>query len=215
VAGGVGPSSPFVASGEGPSLPFVSGGVGPRSPLVRGGVGPSSPFVPGGVGPSSSFGLGPSFTVRGAGGSSSCMDGGWCCWGLVVFRGWRCWGLVVLFVGGGGVPSSCRFWVVVVVVRPHGFSCAVWSCRRSRVRVVGGRSCLRAFHPSSSSLASSCIVSVCCRRVSSSSLCVLTMSLSRALLVVVPCCCHCRALVVTCRLVARRGTCVRNIGRGR
>jgi len=182
---------------------------------VAGGVGPSSPFVPGGVGPSSSFGLGPSFTVHGAGGSSSCMDGGWCCWGLVVFRGWRCWGLVVLFMGGGGVPSSRRFWVVVVVVRPREFSCAVWSCCCLRVRVVGGCSCLRAFHPLSLSLASSCIVSVCCHCVSSSSLCVLTVSLSCALLVVVPCCCRCCALVVTCHLVARRGTCVRNIGRGR
>jgi len=215
VAGGVGPSSPFVASAEGPSLPFVSGGVGAHSLLVRGGVGPSLPFMPGGVGPSSSFGLGPSFTVHGAGGLSSCVDGGWCCWGLVVFRGWRCWGLIVLFVGGGGVPSSCRFWVVVVVLRPRGFSCAMCSCHRSRVRVVGGRSCLWVFHPSSSSLASSCIVAVCCHCVSSSLLCVLSMLLSRALLVVVPCCCHCRALVVTCHLVARRGTCVRNIGRGR
>ena len=150
---------------------------------------------------------------------------GWCCWGLVIFCGWRCWGLVVLFMGGGGVPSSRRFWVVVVVVHPHGFLCAVWSCHHSRVRVVGGRSCLQALHPSSSLLASSCIVSVwslhvilvACPRhcVSLLSLCVLTMSLSRALLVIVPCCCHCHALVVTCCLVARCGTCVRNIGRGR
>jgi len=36
---------------------------------------------------------------------------------------------------------------------------------------VGGRSCLWALHPSLSSLASSCIVSVCCHRMSSS-LCV-------------------------------------------
>ena len=67
------------------------------------------------------------------------------------------------------VPSSRRFWVVVVVVHPHGFSCAMWSCRHSRVRVVGGHSCLRALHPSSSSLASSCIISVCCCHASSSS----------------------------------------------
>jgi len=153
MAGGVGPSSPFMASGEGPSLPFVSGGVGPPSPLVCGGVGPLSLFVPGAVGPSSLFGLGPSFAVRGAGGSSSCVDGAA--------------GLVVLFMGGGGVPSSRRFWVVVV--RPHGFSCAVWSCCHSRVRVVGGCSCLQVLHPLSSSLASSCVVSVCCRHVSSSS----------------------------------------------
>jgi len=110
---------------------------------------------------------------------------GWCCWGLVVFHGWRCWGLVVLFVGGGGVPSSCRFWVVVVVVRPCGFSCAVWSCHHSRVRVVGGRSCLRALHPSLSSLASFLCAVVACRprRMSSA---------SRVLIVVV---CPCRVIV--------------------
>ena len=152
MAGGVGPLSPFMASDEGPSLLFISGGVGPHSPLVCGGVGPSSPFVPGGVGPSSSFGLGPSFTVCGAGGSSSCVDG-----------------------------------------------------------AAGG-----------SSLALSCIVSVCCRHVSSSSH-VLSIACPRRRCVSSPChclmpssyCCRCRALFVTCRLVARCGTCVRNIGRGR
>ena len=96
---------------------------------------------------------------------------GWCCWGLIIFHGWRCWGLVVLFVGGGGVPLSRRLWVVVVVVHPRGFSCTVWSCRHLRVRVVGGRSCLRALHPSSLSLASFlCAVIVCRpRRMSSAS----------------------------------------------
>jgi len=101
MAGGVGPSLPFMASGEGPLLPFVGGGVGPRLPLVHGGVGPLLPFVPGAVGPSSSFGLGPSFAMW-------CwalvIVHGWCCWGLVIFRGWRCWGLIILFMGGGGVP---------------------------------------------------------------------------------------------------------------
>jgi len=89
VAGGVGPSSPFVASGEGSSLPFISGGVGPRSPLVHGGVGPSLPFVPGGVGPLLSFGLGPSFAVRGAGGLL------YCSWVVVcpclAISGWWWW----------------------------------------------------------------------------------------------------------------------------
>jgi len=65
------------------------------------------------------------------------------------------------------------------MVRPRGFSCAVWSCHRLRVRVVGGCSCLRALHPLLLLLlASSCIVSVCCRHVSSLSLCVLAVSLS-------------------------------------
>jgi len=157
VAGVVGPSLPFVASGEGPSLPFVSGGVGPRSPLVHGGVGPSLPFVPGGVGPSSLFGLGPLFAVHGAGGSSSCVDGAA--------------GGSSFFVGGGAGGSSYCLWVVVVVVRPHGFSCAVWSCRHSRVRVVGGCLCLQALHLSSSSLASFLCAVVTCHpcRVSSAS----------------------------------------------
>jgi len=176
MAGGVGPSSPLVASGEGPLLLFVSGGVGPRSLLVHGGVGASSPFMPGAVGPSSSFGLGPSFVMHGAGGSSSC-----------VFHGWRCWGLVVLFVGGGGVPLSRCFWVVVVVVRPHGFLCTVWSCHRSRVRVVGGHSCLQALHLLSSSLASSCIISVCCRCVLSSPChCLVPSLLSHVAVVAMP-----------------------------
>jgi len=132
-------------------LPFVSGGVGPHSPLVCGGVGPSSPFVPGGVGPSSSFGLGPSFAVRGAGGLS-------------------------FFVGGGAGGSSYCSWVVVVVVRPRGFLCAMWSCHHSRVRVVGGHSCLRALHPSSSSLASFlCAVVTCHPRCVSSASCVLVV----------------------------------------
>ena len=164
--------SPFVASGEGPSLPFVSGGVGPRSPLVCGGVGPSSPFVPGGVGPSSSFGLGPSFAVRGAGGSSSCMDGAA--------------GGSSFFVGGGAGGSSYCLWVVVVC--PRGFSCTMWSCCHSRVRVVGGRSCLRALHPSSSSSLASflCAVVACHPRHVSSA--------SRVLIVVV-CPCH---VIVSC-----------------
>jgi len=91
-----------MASGEGPLLPFVSGGVGPHSPLVCGGVGPLLPFMPGAVGPSSPFahgGLGPSFTMHGA-------------------------GHLLSFVDGGGVPLSCRFWVVVVVC-PCQFLCAM------------------------------------------------------------------------------------------
>jgi len=192
MAGGVGPSSPFMASGEGPLLPFIGGGVGPHLPLVHGGVGPLLPFMPGAIGPSSSFGLGPSFAMW-------CwalvIVHGWCCWGLVIFHGWRCWGLVILFMGGGGVPLSCRSWVVVVC--PCRFSCAVWSCRRSRVRVVGGCLCLWALHPSSSSLALSCIISVCCHRMSSSSH---VLGIAFPCRVVVPCppCCCPMLLLLPC-----------------
>jgi len=112
---------------------------------------------------------------------------GWCCWGLIVFHGWRCWGLVVLFMGGGGVPSSRHFWVVVVVVHPCGFSCAVWSCRHSRVRVVGGRSCLWVLHPLLLSLASFLCAVIACRPR--------RMSLALRVLIVVVCPCH---VVVSC-----------------
>jgi len=60
-------------------------------------------FVPGGVGPSSSFGLGPSFTVCGAGGSSLCVDGAA--------------GGLSFFVGGGAGGLSYCLWVVVVCPR--------------------------------------------------------------------------------------------------
>jgi len=58
-----------------------------------------------------------------------------------------------------------------VVVHPRGFLCTVWSCRHSRVRVVGGRSCLQALHPSSSSLVSFLCAVIACRprRMSSAS----------------------------------------------
>ena len=71
--------------------------------------------------------------------------------------------LTSLFLGGGdGAPSS--------VFVHHGTwpsSLSWWSCRRLRVRVVGGHSCLRALHPSLSSSSSS-IISVCCHCVLSS-----------------------------------------------
>ena len=222
MAGGVGPSSPFVASGEGPSLPFISGGVGPHSPLVHGGVGPSSPFMPGTVGPSSSFGLGLSFTVSGAGGSSSCMDGaaGARCFSWVevlgarrIVRGWWWCALVSPFLGGGGGAPS---WVFVchVVLSPFegegGGLSFVFAGAPSVVVVIGivlHRFCVLSSH----------VILVACPQhcMSLSSLCVLAMSLSHALLVLVPYCCRCHALIVTCHLVARHGTCVRNIGRGR
>ena len=104
MAGGVGPSSLFVASGEGPSLLFISGGVGPRSPLVCGGVGPSLPFAHGG--------LGPSFTVHSAGGSLSFVDGAA--------------GGSLFFMGGGAGGSSHCLWVVVGC--PHLAVSGWWWC---------------------------------------------------------------------------------------
>jgi len=211
VAGGVGPLSPFVASGEGPSLLFISGGVGPCSLLVCGGVGPSSPFMPGAVGPS--------FTVCGAGGSSSWVDSaaGAHCFLWVEVLGarrivcrWWWYALVSPFLGG--VPS----WVFVchVVLLPFEGEGGGWSFvfagAPSIVVIIGV--VLHHF-----CVLSSRVILVACpwHHVSSLSLCVLTVSLSRALLIIVLCCCCCCALVVTCHLVARRGTCVRNIGRGR
>ena len=128
-----------------------------------------------------------------------------------IVRGWWWHALVSLFLGGGGggVPS----WVFMrrVVLSPFEGEGGGWSFMfagaPSVVIVVGivlHRFCVLLLR----------VILVACPQhgVSSSLLCVLAMSLSRALLVVVPCCC---ALVVTCHLVAQRGTCVRNIGRGR
>jgi len=156
---------------------FVAGGVGPHSPLVHGGVGPLSPFMPGAVGPLSSFGLGPSFTVHGAGHSSSCMDGAA--------------GGSSFFVGGDAGGSYYCSWVVVVC--PCWFSCTVWSCCCLRVRVVGGHSCLRVLH-----LSSSCVVSVCCHHVS---------SLSGVLSIVCPHC-HCVSLLCHCLVPSLPLSCV-------
>jgi len=158
VSGGVGPCSLFVHGGVGPLLRFISSGVGPRSPLVHGGVGPLLLFVPDAVGPSLLFvcgGLGPSFAMHGAGGLLSFVDGA--AGGLLSFMG-----------GGAGGSSHCS-WVVVVCLcltisgwwwwcTLVGFMCcgmwpsslSWWSCRHLRVRVVGGCSCLQALHPSSS-----------------------------------------------------------------
>ena len=71
VAGGAGPSSPFVVGGVGPLWLLVAGGAGCSLPFI-GGVGPSSLFMPGGTGcllPFVCGGLGPLFTMHGAGGS--------------------------------------------------------------------------------------------------------------------------------------------------
>jgi len=132
------------------------------------------------------------------------------CWGLVVFHGWRCWGLVVLFMGGGGVP----LWVFVhhVVLSLFKGEGGGWSfvfAGAPSIVIVGIILCCFC-------VLSSRVILITCpqHHVSLSSLCVLAMSLSHAL-VVVPCCCHCCALIVMCHLVARCGTCVRNIGRGR
>ena len=131
-----------------------------------------------------------------------------------IVRGWWWCALVSPFLGGGGGGAPSWVFVHHVVLSPFegegGGWLFVFAGTPSVVIVVGV--ILRRF-----CVLSSRVVLVTCpwHRVSSLSLCVLAVSLSRALLVVVLCCCRCRALVVTCRLVAQCGTCVRNIGRGR
>ena len=162
MAGGAGPSSPFAHGGTGPS--FAIHGAGPSSSLV-GGAGPSSSIAGGVAGPSSFFMGG------GAGRWSHCS------WVVVVCPR----------------HAVCEWWWCALI----GFraawapSLSWWSCRRSRERVVG-HSCLRTLHPLLSRVGvlrhfrvlSSCVlIIVACP---SSSSCVLTMSLSPALLVIVP-----------------------------
>ena len=129
--------------------------------------------------------------------------------------GWWWCALILLFLGGGGGGAPLWVFVCHVVLSPFEGEAGGWSFMfagaPSIVVVIGivlHRFCVLSSH----------VVLIACprHRVSSSSslLCVLAMSLSHALVVVL-CCCHCLALVVMCRLVARRGTCVRNIGRGR
>jgi len=164
--------SPFMAGGAGPLLPFARGGTGPLFAVC--GAGPSSSLV-GGAGPSSSIAGGV------AGPSSFFMGGGagrWshCSWVVVVCPR----------------RAVCEWWWCALV----GFhavwalSLSWWSCHRSRERVVG-HSCLQTLHPSSSRvgvlrhfhvLSSHVLVVVACP---SSLSCVLTVSLSPALLVVV------------------------------
>ena len=170
-----------MAGGAGPSW-LVLWGLHRHSWLVVWGphcqwwcAGPLLPLVAGGVGPSNA--------ICGAGHSSFFMGGGagcssHCSWMVVV-------ALVMPFLGGGGAPLS-------VFMRRGAWplSLSWWSCRHSRVRVVGGHSCLQTLHPLLSHIgvmSLSCIISVCCCRVSSPCCCPLpSSSLSHVIVVAVP-----------------------------
>jgi len=138
------------------------------------------------------------------------VSGWWCgalichswCWALVIFHGGRGWALVALFMDGGSGPhhavSGWWWWYTLI-----GF-CVPWCMALATLVVVlslfegegGGWSFAFVDTPS--------VVILCWHRVilhhfhvlSSR---VLAVSLSPALLVIVPCRCCCRALIVTCR----------------
>jgi len=101
---------------------------------------------------------------------------GACC----IVHGWWWCALVSLFLGGDGVPSS-----VFVHRGTWPLSLLWWSCHRSRVRVVGGRSCLQVLHPSLT--ASFLCAVVTCRPH--------FMSSASHVLIIVVCSCH---VVVSC-----------------
>jgi len=162
VASGAGPSSPFMSGGVGPS--YTLRGAGRSSSFVVGAAGRSLFCMGGGAGRSSHgswmvvWGLfavcvwwcgafvavcawwcGASFAIPWWFGALARCSWCWalvvicggCCWVLVVFHGWRCWvlgGPSLFFMCHGAWPSSLSW----------------WSFRRSRMRVLGRRSCLQA-----------------------------------------------------------------------
>jgi len=132
------------------------------------------------------------------------ISGWWCgalvchlwCWVLVVFHGWRGWALVTLFVDGGSGPrhtvSGWWWWCALVSFR------VLWCMALATLMVVlslfegegGGWSfVLQTLHPSLSciGIVLSCVVSVCCCRMSLPCHCPLpSSSLSHVIVVAMP-----------------------------
>jgi len=138
------------------------------------------------------------------------VSGWWCgalvchlwCWELVIFHGWRGWVLVALFMDGGSGPchavSGWWWWCTLIGFR-------VLRCMALITLMVvlslfegegGGWLFMFADAPSVVVPRWHRVVVLHCFRVLL--LRVLAVSLSPALLIVVPCHCCCRALIVTC-----------------